>query len=283
MPVWSWSSTAASNGTADTTINFQEGQAPSTVNNSARALMAAVAQYRDDIGGALTTTGTGTAYVLATNSGYTSTTAMANQQIAFVPNVTNTGACTINVDGLGAIPLHIFPGVALPSGTIIQGTPYLATYYATAGEFILHGGFSSPYSVPLGGMIEYIGSTAPNSAFVLPYGQAISRTVYATLYFLIGTTYGSGDGLTTFNIPDLRGCVVACPDNMGGTAASRLNSFGSSGTTIGAIGGSQAQTIAQANLPNVTFAGAALSVSASGSYSGTTATESNGHTHTFSG
>jgi hypothetical protein len=70
---------------------------------------------------------------------------------------------------------------------------------------------------------------------------------------------------------------------MGGTAASRLNSFGSSGTTLGAIGGAQAQTIAQANLPNVTFAGAALSVSASGSYSGTTATESNGHTHTFSG
>src|SRR5262252_2864148 len=100
MPVWSWSSTAASNGTIDTTINFQEGQAPSTVNNSARALMAAVAQYRDDIGGALVTTGTSTAYVLATNSVFTSTTVLANQQVAFVPHVTNGGPCTLNIDGL---------------------------------------------------------------------------------------------------------------------------------------------------------------------------------------
>src|SRR5499427_6202887 len=99
MPVWSWSSTAASNGTIDTTINFQEGQAPSTVNNSARALMAAVAQYRDDIGGALTTSGTSTAYTLATNSVFTSTTLMNAQKICFVPHTTNTGSCTLNVDG----------------------------------------------------------------------------------------------------------------------------------------------------------------------------------------
>jgi len=70
---------------------------------------------------------------------------------------------------------------------------------------------------------------------------------------------------------------------MGGTAASRLTSFGTSGTALGVIGGAQNQVIAQANLPNVAFTGAAVGVSASGSYSGTTSTVSNDHTHGFSG
>jgi microcystin-dependent protein len=40
---------------------------------------------------------------------------------------------------------------------------------------------------------------------VFPYGQAISRTTYATLFAAMGTTFGAGDGSTTFNVPDLRG------------------------------------------------------------------------------
>ena len=43
------------------------------------------------------------------------------------------------------------------------------------------------------------------------------------MFALIGTTYGAGDGSTTFNVPDMRGRVIAAPDNMGGTAAGRMN------------------------------------------------------------
>src|SRR5258708_2604472 len=89
-------------------------------------------------------------------------------------------------------------------------------------------------SVPLGGLMPYIGSTAPNTAFVLPFGQAISRTTYATLFSLVSTTFGVGDGSTTFNIPDLRGRVIPGLDNMGGSAASRIGTVVTdSGTIVG--------------------------------------------------
>jgi microcystin-dependent protein len=104
-------------------------------------------------------------------------------------------------------------------------------------------------------MLPYTGSTAPNSAFVLPFGQAISRTTYVTYFSLVGTTYGSGDGSTTFNIIDMRGRLPYGQDNMGGSAAGRMTSTGGGidGTTLGASGGNQTVTLARANLPNVDF------------------------------
>src|SRR5947207_15867764 len=109
MPVFKWSKTAASNATADSTINWAEGQAPSAVNDSARAEMAAVAKWRDDISGTLTTGGTSTAYTLTTNSGFDSLANMSGAMITFVPHVTNGATVTLNVDGLGAKPLRYAP------------------------------------------------------------------------------------------------------------------------------------------------------------------------------
>ena len=51
MTLHKWSQTAANNATADASVNWQEGQAPSSVNDSARAMMASVAKYRDDVSG----------------------------------------------------------------------------------------------------------------------------------------------------------------------------------------------------------------------------------------
>jgi len=47
MPFWKWSRTASSNATADNTVNWAEGMAPSAVNDSARAMMARLAEWRD--------------------------------------------------------------------------------------------------------------------------------------------------------------------------------------------------------------------------------------------
>lgn len=55
-----------------------------------------------------------------------------------------------------------------------------------------------------GTVLPFAGEAAPNG-WLLCYGQAISRTTYSTLFGIIGTTYGTGDGSTTFNLPDLRG------------------------------------------------------------------------------
>jgi microcystin-dependent protein len=105
-------------------------------------------------------------------------------------------------------------------------------------------------AMPVGGVLPYAGLTAP-SGWLLCFGQAIGRTTYASLFAVIGTTYGSGDGSTTFNVPDLRGRAVAGQDDMGGTSANRLTSP-LDGDTLGAAGGAESVTMARSNLPNET-------------------------------
>jgi microcystin-dependent protein len=63
-------------------------------------------------------------------------------------------------------------------------------------------------STPSGVVNMYCGSSAP-TGWLLCKGQAVSRTTYADLFTAIGTTYGAGDGSTTFNLPDLQGKVPA--------------------------------------------------------------------------
>jgi microcystin-dependent protein len=82
---------------------------------------------------------------------------------------------------------------------------------------------------------------------LLCYGQAVSRSTYAALFAKIGTTWGSGDGSTTFNLPDMRGRVPAGADNEGGTPANRLGNGATGGITgaasLGATGGEQSHAL----------------------------------------
>ena len=103
---------------------------------------------------------------------------------------------------------------------------------------------------PTGCVLPFAGSTAP-TYFLLCFGQAVSRTTYADLFGVIGTTYGTGDGFTTFNLPDLRGRAVAGLDNMGGSAAGRLTSTVlSASNTLGATGGAQTVTLSTSEIPS---------------------------------
>lgn len=63
--------------------------------------------------------------------------------------------------------------------------------------------FADLYGTPTGTVQAYAGSVAP-TGWVICDGSAISRSTYAKLFALVGTTYGVGDGSTTFNVPDLR-------------------------------------------------------------------------------
>lgn len=248
-----WSLVAANNASADPAVNWAEGQAPSSVNDSARAMMASAAAFRDDISRAAVTGGTGAAYTLTTFQVFDSLANMDRAMIAFVPLVTNTGAVTLNVDGLGAKALRSGNLVELPAGALIGGSPYVATYFNSNSEWYVHGFFGNPYNIPLGGIIPYAGATAPNSYFAVPLGQAASRTTYATLFSLIGTTYGVGDGTTTFNLPDLGGRAIFGKE----ATATRLTTAGGGidGGTLGAVGGQQNRTLLTANLPAYTPAG----------------------------
>jgi microcystin-dependent protein len=87
----------------------------------------------------------------------------------------------------------------------------------------------------------------------------------------LGTTYGSGDGSTTFNLPDKRGRVSAANDNLGGTAAGRLNSLSGmlpDGNSNGAVGGAQAVALTGDN---------------NGPHAHGNFLTDNGHAHNFNG
>lgn len=103
---------------------------------------------------------------------------------------------------------------------------------------------------PVGKVAMFAGASAP-VGWLLLFGQAISRTSYPELFTVISTTYGAGDGSTTYNVPDGRGRSAFGKDDMGGAAAGRLSNAatgGIPGTVLGGTGGEQAHTLTTAEL-----------------------------------
>ena len=75
---------------------------------------------------------------------------------------------------------------------------------SSIGYWQWYAGLNDPNSLPIGCIQDYAGSTLTNARWTFCDGRALSRTDYAELFAVIGTTYGAGDGSTTFNVPDLR-------------------------------------------------------------------------------
>lgn len=110
---------------------------------------------------------------------------------------------------------------------------------APAGDGTLDVVWAANELMPIGVVLPYSGPTAPTAKWLLCQGQAISRTTYAGLFAVIGTSYGTGDGSTTFNLPDLRGRVP-----IGSGTGSGLTA-----RTLGASGGNEAEVLATTHLP----------------------------------
>jgi microcystin-dependent protein len=96
------------------------------------------------------------------------------------------------------------------------------------------------YLSNVGTITPFAGASAPQG-WLFCYGQNVSRSTYASLFAVLGTAHGAGDGSTTFTLPDLRGRSIFGKDDMGGAAANRITSAvsGIAGTTLGASGGDQ--------------------------------------------
>ena len=92
--------------------------------------------------------------------------------------------------------------------------------------------------VPAGVTSMFAGSAAP-AGYLLAQGQVVSRTTYAALYAVISTTYGAGDGSTTFNIPDLRGRVPV-----------GLDSTQTEFNVLGEAGGTKTHTLTTDEMPS---------------------------------
>jgi microcystin-dependent protein len=172
---------------------------------------------------------------------------------------TNTGLYRIGADNLGVAANGAKVVDVATTGVTVTGDINATGVLKQAGIALL----------PLGMVLPYAGLTEP-SGYLFCYGQAVSRTTYAALYAIVADTYGAGDGSTTFNLPDLRGRVVAGQDDMGGSSANRLTNAndGLNGDTLGATGGGETQTLVTGNLPAYTPSGTNAGGAASFTFSG---------------
>ena len=140
---------------------------------------------------------------------------------------------TGTVDSAGDIVMGGTGALKLPNGTTAQ-RPTAATgqirFNSTTTEFEGYngsawGGLAS--GVPVGTILAHAANTPP-TGFLECNGSNISRSTYATLFSTISTTFGVGDGSSTFALPDLRGQFIRGWANTGSTDASRV--FGSTQT-----------------------------------------------------
>jgi len=91
--------------------------------------------------------------------------------------------------------------------------------------------------LPIGIVLPYSADSINIEGWVIADGREISRTTYSDYYTLVGTTYGVGDGITTFNVPDLTNSSPIGFDNV---------------KTFGSSGGSETHTLTEAELPSHT-------------------------------
>lgn len=175
--IYDWSGTAASNSNVDSDIAWPEGQAPSTVNNSARAMMQRVQELLEDIGGSLSASGTADGLIVTAGSAYS---ALADGRIiSFRATADNTGAATLNVNGIGAKAIRkMAPSgdVALGAGDIQSTGIYVAQYSAAlnaaAGAWLLVNPTPANVTATTVTADAFVGTSGANDDAILASGTA---------------------------------------------------------------------------------------------------------------
>ena len=158
------------------------------------------------VGGVAVTATAGEINIL---DGVTATTAELN----ILDGVTATAAELNVLDGVTAstAELNVLDGVTASTAEI---------NYLDGVTSAIQAQIDGIVTSPAGTVIQFAGSSAP-AGYLKANGNAVSRTTYAALFAAIGTTYGTGDGSTTFNLPDLRGEFVRGLDDGRGVDSGR--------------------------------------------------------------
>lgn len=252
MSITKFSTTAANNGNRLASGTMIEGMSPSQVNDGVRSLMASIRSQHNEAEW----------IEFGTGSNVTTYTRISGTSISMPVDVTNV--YTVNrrvkiVDGGGSILYGRVTSVSFssPNSTLILEFDGGASLGSGNPTSVKHGiiaptNTSLPSVVPTGTIQMYGGAATP-TGYLFCDGAAISRTTYSDLFATIAINYGSGNGSSTFNLPNLQ----------------QKFPLGKSGSyALGSTGGSFAQTPSGTNsAPN--FSGSSLTPSGSISVSGT--------------
>lgn len=166
-----------------------------------------------------TSTGTANAQILTPTSPISAY--VTGQGYTFKAGFTNTGALNLDISNVGVV--NVTQSGSLLSENVVQQNSINLVVYDGVNLQLLATSYLTNIS-PTGTIICFAASVPPTS-FLECDGSAISRITFAALFGVIGTTYGIGDGSTTFNIPDLRGYFARGWDDGAGVDPGRV--FGS--------------------------------------------------------
>jgi len=157
--------------------------------------------------------GTADAYILSITTNLKPVVTYSNNMmVVFKAGNSNTGPSTINVNSIGARSFTRPDGSALEPDDIISGNYYFAIYNLSQTRFELVNKEEAALTDPVGAVSVQAIKALPNG-YLYCDGSAVSRTTYADLFAVIGTSYGVGDGSTTFNLPWLNFSDIALTDS----------------------------------------------------------------------
>lgn len=206
---YTWSTTPASNDVADSAVNWQEGQLPGTVNDSARGMMAGIAGWLQDTNASLTTGGSANAYTVTSNVAYSALATGLRLRLKL--NFTNTGAATLNLTpsggaAFGAKAIRVVRTGGSDSDVVagdlqnnaICELTYDAAANSAAGAWIVTNPATAagPISTPQGRL------TLTTATPVLTSTTSAQTTIYYTPY--VGRLVPLYDG-TSFSMVDTGG------------------------------------------------------------------------------
>lgn len=243
MSITAWSTTASQNGNRLVSGNYLENQAPSTVNDAGRSVMAQIRSWANNLEW----------FEFGTGANTVSYTRVSATQISMAVNVVDQFHVNRRVrivDGTGAtlfgrVTASVFnsPNTALTfefdSSSLGSGNPTSVSYGIVSAT-----NTSLPSVVPTGTILMTGGASA-DSGYLFCDGTAYSKTGYSALFTKIGTAFGSSS--TTFNVPNLQ-------------AKFPLGKSGSHG--LGTTGGTTSQTPTGTN-STPSFTGSAFTPSGS--------------------
>lgn len=155
-------------------------------------------------GAATTITGsnlTASRVVISNGSGKIDVSSTTSTELGYVHGVTSDIQTQINAKADDNAVVHLADAETISGVKTFSASPKVPTAGITSDDTTVASTAFVRDIMPAGVIVPFAGTTVP-AGYLLCDGSAVSRTTYADLFAAIGTTYGAGDGNTTFNLPN---------------------------------------------------------------------------------